>query len=150
MGANTSKADGGNQTPVDVEKISMKEVKLIKESWDSIKSHQDFSIAIMVRIFQEHSVIKDRWIFATNLVTEEEMLNNSQVKYHAKKIGDVLARIVNIAASSQGVDFDKDKLDQIDLIKLGRSHFHYGVARENFSVSFPRYFKHCMKFKIYV
>jgi hypothetical protein len=139
MGTNTSKSEGGadQAAAVQVEKLSGKEIKAIGESWESIKSHETFAIAIMVRIFQEHSVIKDRWIFATNLVTEAEMLSNSQVKYHAKKIGDMFTKIIGlVVAARQGGVFEKDELDQLELIKLGKSHFHYGVARENFSVRF--------------
>lgn len=84
------------------------------------------------RIFQEHKEIKSKWIFATNLETEAEMLSNSQVRYHARKIIDVISRIVDKAIHTPNIQ--ELSIDEFNLIKLGRSHFHYGVRREHFVV----------------
>ena len=93
-----------------------------------------FLFVFVLRIFQEHKEIKGKWIFATNLETEAEMLSNSQVRYHAKKILGVISKIVEKLTSTPDVrQFD---LDEFGLVKLGRSHYHYNVRREHFVVSF--------------
>ena len=56
------------------------------------------------------------------------MLNNSQIKYHAKKIIDVFGKLV------EGV-VGHAELDNSSLERLGRNHFHYGVKVDDFVVS---------------
>ena len=111
--------------------ISQKEIEMIKTSWDSINNKDDFGISIMVRIFQNHKEIKNKWIFATKLETEAEMISNSQLRYHAKKILDVFSKIVNKLISTSSNEITNE---DYDLNKLGRSHYYYGVRREHFFV----------------
>lgn len=114
--------------------LNQKEVDLLKICWEEIKNKEEMGISIMVRIFQEHKQIKSKWIFATNLETEAEMISNSQLRYHAKKITDVLGKIVVKAISCP--DIAEFSVDEFELTRLGRNHFHYGVRREHFFVSF--------------
>ena len=72
--------------------------------------------------------MKKIWIFASNLDTEEEMLENSQLKYHAKKVIATIDRIVLSLTSSIS------EADQSDLKRLGKSHYHYGIKKEHFKV----------------
>lgn len=72
--------------------------------------------------------MKKIWIFASNLETEEEMLENSQVQYHAKKVIATINRIVLSLTSSIS------ETDQSDLVRLGKSHYHYGIQKEHFKV----------------
>ncbi|CAF0880104.1 unnamed protein product [Brachionus calyciflorus] len=110
--------------------LNLKEVEALKASWDAIKNKEDIGISTMVRIFQEHKEIKSKWIFATNLETEAEMISNSQLRYHAKKIMDVLSKVVVKAINSTNPeDFS---VEEFELARLGRNHFHYGVRREHF------------------
>lgn len=81
-------------------------------------------------MFQSDSEIKYLWIFASNLETEEEMLQNSELKYHAKKVTNTLTRIINFLTSPTA-----SSSDQVDLIRLGKRHFHYGLKKEYFIVS---------------
>lgn len=76
-----------------------------------------------------HEEIKYLWIFASNLETEEEMLNNSQLRYHAKKVIEALDKVLVavVSNSTQGLDQD--------LLRLGRNHFHHGVKSDYFGVS---------------
>ena len=135
-----------------VEPMTEQEISLVKECWDSIEDKQALGMAIMLRLvkyslepfpkkekfnqlikilnrlFLAHSEIKHKWIFAANLETEEEMLNNSQIKYHAKKIIDVFGKLV------EGV-VGHAELDNSSLERLGRNHFHYGVKVDDFVVS---------------
>jgi hypothetical protein len=114
------------------DKLNEKEIKLIKSSWELISDKDEFGLAIMIRIFTEHKQIKNKWIFASNLETEAEMLSNSQVRYHAKKIVDVLNKILNLLTRADS--FHKSDLDALDLVRLGRSHHHYNVQKDNFKV----------------
>lgn len=86
---------------------------------------------IFLRIFQEHKEIKNKWIFATNLETEAEMISNSQVRYHAKKILDIMTKIINKLLSNP----NEFSIEDFDLTRLGRNHFHYGVIRDHFYVN---------------
>lgn len=81
------------------------------------------------RLFTAHSEIKHKWIFAANLETEAEMVNNSQIIYHSKKIIEVFGKILNVV-------FTKGSFKGMELERLGRSHFHYGVVPSDFKVSF--------------
>lgn len=74
-----------------------------------------------------HSEIKYKWIFAANLETEAEMLTNSQIKYHSKKIMEVFGQIMEVVVS-------RGSFENLGLIRLGRSHFHYGVKPSDFKV----------------
>lgn len=129
MGANTSReSDTG---PI---QLDGKEIKLLKASWDTIKSKDDLGLAIMIRIFHEHKEIKNKWIFAANLETEAEMISNSQVRYHGSKIAAVFVQIID--QMNENSVFGQTELDKAyDLFKLGKSHFSYTVEREHFVVS---------------
>ena len=80
------------------------------------------------RIFVSHEDIKYLWIFASNLETEEEMLNNSQLRYHAKKVVDALNKILVAVISNETHNLDQD------IQRLGKTHFHHGVKKEYFPV----------------
>lgn len=133
MGTTNSKSNTSALEDVaKLEPLNQKEVEALKMSWHAIKNKEQIGISTMVRIFQEHKEIKNKWIFATNLETEAEMVSNSQLRYHAKKIIDVLEKIVDKLINCS--DIENFSVDEFDLIRLGRNHFHYGVKRENFFV----------------
>lgn len=113
--------------------LNQKDAESLKISWDSIKNKEELGISIMVRIFQEHKEIKSKWIFATNLETEAEMISNSQLRYHAKKIMDVLSKLVDKVINCPNIA--EFSVEEFELTRLGRNHFHYGVRREHFFVS---------------
>lgn len=114
-----------------LERMTLKDIELLKASWKDVNK-EELGITIMVRIFQEHKEIKGKWIFATNLETEAEMLSNSQVRYHAKKIYDVINKIVE--KLSTVTDAKHISVDEFNLVRLGRSHYHYNVRPEHFAV----------------
>ena len=87
------------------EPINQDDLDIVKKSWASVSDPQDLGLSIMIYIFQEHKEIKSKWIFAANLETLEEMLSNSQLKYHAKKVVDVLAFLLG-------------KLEKVEDLKL--------------------------------
>lgn len=111
--------------------VTKSDLELIKQSWDSIENKEEIGITVMVLIFQENQEIKNKWIFAANLETEAEMVSNSQLRYHAKKIIEVFnGVIVRLISLEPGKNFDEEAL-----IRLGQSHFHYNVNREHFAVN---------------
>ena len=57
------------------------------------------------------------------------MINNSQIKYHSKKIMEVFGRILDVV-------FTKGSFEGMGLERLGRSHFHYGVVPSDFKVEY--------------
>lgn len=116
-----------------LEPITENDIEIIKSGWSSINSREEFGLDIMVRLFLNNRDIKSKWIFASNLETEEEMRSNSQLKYHAKKVVDLLNKVVERVVKSDPEHID---LDDFQLIKLGSNHFHYGVIRDDFVVSF--------------
>ena len=127
MGASQS----ANKT-VKSEPVNQDDLNIVKKSWASVSDPQDLGLSIMIYIFQEHKEIKSKWIFAANLETLDEMLNNSQLKYHAKKVIDVLAFILGKLEKVEDL-----KSEQIitKLFRLGGSHYHYSVVPEHFPVS---------------
>jgi len=82
-----------------------------------------------LRIFAVHREIRDRWIFAVLLNTEEEMRNNAQLTYHAQQIMRLFTEIINRLNTPTPYDLK-------ELIKLGTSHQGYGVQPSDFEVSF--------------
>lgn len=122
---NTNTIDDEFKKPVSP--LTDNEINMIKECWNDIEKKEDLGMAIMIRLFTAHSEIKYKWIFAANLETEEEMLANSQIRYHSKKIMEVFSQIIYIV-------IHRESLDQLGLERLGRSHFHYGVKPTDFKL----------------
>ncbi len=82
------------------------------------------------RLLTYSQEIKNLWIFANNLETKEEMLNNSQLNYHANKIIFTLEKIILLSDSSAISVKDKEHL-----VTLGKNHYHYGLKKEYFKVN---------------
>ena len=57
------------------------------------------------------------------------MLQNAQLKYHADKVISTLEKIILLSDSSTISENDKERL-----VKLGKSHYHYGLKKEYFKV----------------
>lgn len=134
MGTANSKQNASALEDIaNMEPLNQKDIEALRTSWNALNNKEQVGISTMVRIFQAHKEIKNKWIFATNLETEAEMLSNSQLRYHAKKIVDVIEKIILKVINCS--DIEKISVDEFELIRLGRNHFHYGVRRENFLVS---------------
>jgi len=115
--------------------FNQNDLEIVKKTWNSIENLEEFGVSIMIYIFLEHKEIKGKWIFASNLETETEMRQNSQVKYHSKKVVDVLILLLSKLKSVE--DFKNEDIN-LKLYKLGESHYHYNVSTDHFSV--------CVKF----
>jgi hypothetical protein len=75
-----------------------------------------------------HAVIKNKWIFAHGLNTEQEIRQNSQLTYHASKIIELFDKVIENIISINKSEFN-------DIIKLGRNHYGYGVRAQDFIVT---------------
>lgn len=75
-----------------------------------------------------HPHLREKWIFARDLQTEEEIRENPQVKYHAKKIAQLLSKFIDEINTFNSLDLG-------DVSNLGRNHHSYGVRPEDFQVS---------------
>lgn len=127
MGCSASQDD----LVVKIESLSPKDKEILKKSWSLIASKEELGNQIMFRIFRTHDEIKYLWIFASNLETESEMLRNSQFCYHAKRLADSLDMIVSaLTAPTAVVDFSS----YIDVFRLGKRHWHYGVQAAYYEV----------------
>lgn len=82
------------------------------------------------RLFVMHPHLREKWIFARDLQTEEEIRSNPQVKYHASKIAQLFSRIIGEINTFNNQDL-------IDISNLGRNHHSYGVRPEDFQVIIP-------------
>ena len=54
------------------------------------------------------------------------MLNNSELRYHAKKVINVLAKIL--------ASLTDENAEKVDLVRLGRRHHGYGMLKDHFKV----------------
>jgi hemoglobin-like flavoprotein len=83
----------------------------------------------MKRIFETSKEIKNMFVFANNLETPEEMIENTKVRNHANQVIKTLNKIVILFTESLISDHDK-----MELVELGKRHFHYGLKKEHFII----------------
>ncbi|CAF3380833.1 unnamed protein product [Rotaria sp. Silwood2] len=102
---------------------------LVRDTWTDVcnKYYEEVGVSFMVRIFQDYPELRKLWIFAVNLDKEQEIRDNSQVRYHAAKIMYILNEIINHIE-------DYDKRRRI-LEGLGQIHFMYDVQPAYFQAA---------------
>jgi hypothetical protein len=71
------------------------------------------------------------WVFARNLETFAEMIENVMVNLHANQLIKTLDKIVVLLTKSAINEQDKEKL-----FELGKQHYHFGLKKEHFKVYF--------------
>jgi hypothetical protein len=113
-------------------KITSQDIDLVKTSWLMVESKEDLGVEIMIRLFIDHSHLKTKWIFASNLENEDEMRSNSQLKYHAKNIINILGPVIEKIIGATSIE--SINLDECGLVTLGTKHFHFDVFRNDFQV----------------
>ena len=69
------------------------------------------------------------WVFARNLETFAEMIENVMVNLHANQLIKTLDKIVVLLTKSAINEQDKEKL-----VELGKRHYHVGLKKEHFKV----------------
>jgi hypothetical protein len=69
------------------------------------------------------------WVFARNLETFAEMIENVMVNLHANQVIKTLDKIVILLTQSAINEQDKEKL-----FELGKQHYHFGLKKEHFKV----------------
>lgn len=94
MGVANSKKDVGLNEP-----ITPNDIELIKNSWEAVNDKEELGIRLMIKMFSLDPEIKYLWIFASNLETDEEMWQNSELKYHARKVVNTVAKILTALIS---------------------------------------------------
>jgi hypothetical protein len=114
--------------------LTHQDIDLVKKSWHLVESKENLGVEIMIRLFIDHSHLKSKWIFASNLETEDEMRSNSQLKYHAKNIISILGPVIEKIINAPSVD--NINIDECGLVSLGTKHFHFDVFRADFQVIF--------------
>lgn len=57
------------------------------------------------------------------------MLNNSQLRHHAKQVLDSLTKILTALITHTTANLEQD------IQRIGRTHFHHDVKKEYFGVS---------------
>jgi len=128
-------ASNGKDQPKIIKKeesFDQNDLDIVKKSWKSIENVEEFGVSIMIYIFKEHKEIKNKWIFAANLETEAEIRQNSQTKYHAKKIIDIIQLLLSKLQSID--DLSNEELNT-KLFRLGESHYHYTVTPDHLPVT---------------
>ena len=114
------------------ESFDQNDLDIVKKSWKSIENVEEFGLSLMIYIFKEHKEIKIKWIFAANLETEAEIRQNSQTKYHARKIIDIIQLLLSKLQSIE--DLSNEELNT-KLFRLGESHYHYTVTPDHLPVT---------------
>jgi len=86
----------------------------------------------MIKMFKSDNYIKYLWIFASNFESEEKMRNNSEITYHANKMMIAFKKLIDFIKTNpvSSICFP----EQIDLVRMGKRHFHYGLKKEFFQV----------------
>lgn len=119
--------DGKNEHHESNAKLTQDEIEKIQLSWRLIEDEKEFGLLIMVRLFTAHAHLREKWIFAKDLSTEEEIRANSQLIYHAVKIVQMFTKIISFLNQINQYDFK-------EIVTLGRNHQSYGVKPHDFEV----------------
>jgi hypothetical protein len=84
--------------------FSENEIGHIQSSWSHV-----------LRMFEQHAHLKDKFIFAHSLETEEEMRQNSQLVYHAMRIIHLIYNMVRELNSVNIIDYQElVNLDEVN------------------------------------
>ena len=109
--------------------FSKHDLEMIEISWSFVKDKELLGLNTMVRIFETSNEIKNLFGFASNLESNNEMIKNTRVRYHANQVINTLNKIVVLLTKSFLSEQDKELL-----IELGERHYHYGLKIEYFKV----------------
>jgi hypothetical protein len=83
----------------------------------------------MLSIFQSNYEFKKKWTYATYLSTEEQIMQDPQVRFHGQKMTDIFAEVINT--------IDHNMIFCVPMLQqLGRSHFHLGARKKHYIVTF--------------
>ncbi len=62
------------------------------------------------------------------------MRKNSEIIFHAKKMTSTMEKIISFLNSTDQTEHIC-YMDQFNLVRMGKRHFHYGLKREYFQVT---------------
>jgi hypothetical protein len=108
--------------------FSHEEIQIIRSAWANVTDQKEFSIKLMISLFQTFPEVRLKFIFALGLETEADMRANSQLIYHGSAILVIIDGLIKNFESVNSNEFS-------DVIALGSNHFHYGVKYQNFKVN---------------
>ena len=73
--------------------FSKHDLEMIEISWSFVKNKQLFGVKTMIKIFESCDEIKKMFVFASNLQTYNQMIENTQVIFHSNQMIKTLNKI---------------------------------------------------------
>jgi len=111
--------------------FSKHDLEMIEISWSFVRDKQLLGLNTMIRIFESSVEIKKKFLFASNLELATQMIENTQVRFHAYQMIRTLDKIVILLT-----ELSISKQDKEDLVELGQRHYHFGLKIDHFIVCY--------------
>ena len=105
------------------------DLEMIEISWLFAHDKQSIGLNTMIRIFETSKEIKNLFGFASSLESIDDILVNTQVRYHGNLMINTMDKIVILLT-----ELSLGKQDKHQLINLGQQHYHFGLKKQYFTV----------------
>ena len=123
--------------------FSKHDLKMIETSWSFVKDKKTLGLNTMIRLFETSEEIKEMFSFTTTSTPNPtNNNNNNRLIYHANQVIKSFDTIIILLTLSKNNNNDEQK--KIDLIELGKLHYHAGIKKEYFKVNFYSFFFFCI------
>ena len=109
--------------------FSKHDLEMIEISWSFVKNKESIGLNTMSRIFDSSKEIKNLFGFASSLESIDDILENTQVRYHGNLMINTMDKIVILLT-----ELSLSKQDKHQLISLGQQHYHFGLKTDYFTV----------------
>jgi hypothetical protein len=109
--------------------FSKHDLEMIEISWSFVKNKESIGLNTMSRIFDSSKEIKNLFGFASSLESIDDILENTQVRYHGNLMINTMDKIVILLT-----ELSLSKQDKYQLISLGQQHYHFGLKTDYFKV----------------
>ena len=116
--------------------FSKHDLKMIETSWSFVKDKKTLGLNTMIRLFETSEEIKQMFSFTTTHTTPTNTTNNNRLIYHANQVIKSFDTIIILLTLSKNNNNNNDNRKKIDLIELGKLHYHAGIKKEYFKVNF--------------
>ena len=107
--------------------FSKHDLEMIEISWAFVNDKQLLGLKTMIKIFESSNEIKEMFGFLSSL---DNKMN--KVQYHSNKVINTLDKIIKLLTES--ALFSEE--EKTELVKLGISHYHFGLKVDHFKVFF--------------
>jgi hypothetical protein len=114
--------------------FSKHDLEMIEISWSFVKNKESIGLNTMSRIFESSKEIKNLFGFASSLESIDDILVNTQVRYHGNLMINTMDKIVILLT-----ELSLGKQDKHQLINLGQQHYHFGLKTDYFLVTYYLY-----------